>query len=92
MMPKIRVYLILDLKKFDKKIKFKPTTNRPLTDPSQPLFRLGWCGSDNPSPLTDFHSIRRSGDFYSIVVYCFLKALMVSAKSLGMFTFSSRKK
>jgi hypothetical protein len=70
---------------------FKATTNRPLTDPSQPIFRLGWCGNENPSQLTDFHSIRRSGDCYSIVVYCFLKVLMVSAKSLGMFNFHPGK-
>jgi hypothetical protein len=28
--------------------------NRPLTDPSSPFFRLGWCGNDNPSQPTEF--------------------------------------
>ena len=69
MTPKIQVHLILDLKKFDKKIKFKPTTNRPLTDPSQPLFRIGWCGNDNPSLRRTFHSIRRSGGILVLFSY-----------------------
>ena len=46
-----------------KKTNSNPTTNRPFTDLSQPIFRLGWCGNDNPSQSTAFHSIRRSGDF-----------------------------
>jgi hypothetical protein len=77
--------------KLNRNTNLKPTTNRPFTDPSQPIFRLGWCGNDKPSPRRNFQSIRRSGDCYSIVVYCFLKVLMVSAKSLGMFNFHPGK-
>jgi hypothetical protein len=44
-----------------------------------PFFLLGWCSNHNPSLRRTFHSIRRSGGIYSIVFYCFLKALMVSA-------------
>ena len=47
----------------------KPTTNRPLTVPSQPIFRLGWCGNDNPCQPTAFHSIRRSGGFLVLFNY-----------------------
>ncbi len=74
------------------KTNFKPTTNRPLTVLPQPFFRLGWCGNDKPSPRRTFHSIRRSGGVYSNLVYCFLKALMVSAKSLGLVPFFLKKK
>ena len=59
---------------------------------SSRFFRLGWCGNDKPSPRRTFHSIRRSGGIYSNLVYCFLKALMVSAKSLGLFLFCWRKR
>jgi hypothetical protein len=52
-----------------KEIKYNPTTNRPLTDPSPPFFRLGWCGSDNPSLRRTFHSIRRSGGFLFLFSY-----------------------
>jgi hypothetical protein len=80
-LPKIPVHLILDLKKFDKKIKFKPTTNRPLTDPSQPFFRIGWCGSDNPGLRRTFHSIRRSGGI--LVLFCYRKRTRLSAAMSG---------
>jgi hypothetical protein len=75
-----------------KEINSKPTTNRPLTVPSSPIFRLGWCGSDKPSLRRNFHSIRRSGGIYSILFYSFLKALMVSAKSLGLISFLLKEK
>ena len=81
MTPKIQVHLILDLKKFDKKIKFKPTTNRPLTDPSQPFFRLGWCGTYSIGQPTDFHSIRRSGGI--LVLFCYRKRTRPSAAMSG---------
>jgi hypothetical protein len=42
--------------------------NHPFTDASSPFFRLGWCGNDKPSHRRTFHSIRPSGDCYSIVI------------------------
>ena len=74
----------------------KTNLNQPQIVRSQALrsrfFRLGWCGNDNPCLPTNFHSIRRSGGVYSIFIYCYLKVLMVSAKSLGLVAFFLQKK
>ena len=67
--PKILFHLTAGIKNLVKKINLYPTTNRPFTVPSQPIFRLGWCGNDKPSPRRNFHSIRRSGGVFVLFSY-----------------------